>query len=57
MLPNTSANNFNFREYGAKQGRTIGIYPELKHSHAINKVGDRQIVLRLEVDLDVADLC
>eukprot|EP00092_Neocalanus_flemingeri_P004311 GFUD01004634.1.p1 GENE.GFUD01004634.1~~GFUD01004634.1.p1 ORF type:complete len:415 (-),score=88.84 GFUD01004634.1:57-1301(-) len=26
------------REVGEKQGRTIGIYPELKHSHAINKI-------------------
>jgi len=26
------------RAYGEKQGRTIGIYPELKHSAAINKV-------------------
>jgi len=26
------------KEYGLKQGRTIGIYPELKHSHAINKI-------------------
>jgi len=26
------------KEYGKKQGRTIGIYPELKHSHAINKI-------------------
>merc|ERR1719397_1754451 len=26
------------REYGQKQGRAIGIYPELKHSHAINKI-------------------
>ena len=57
MFPNMSVNDLNFREYGAKQGRTIGIYPELKHSHAINKVGDRQIVLTLEIDLDVADLC
>ena len=28
----------NSRQYGEKQKRTIGIYPELKHSHAINKV-------------------
>eukprot|EP00090_Calanus_glacialis_P015353 TRINITY_DN2423_c0_g1_i1.p1 TRINITY_DN2423_c0_g1~~TRINITY_DN2423_c0_g1_i1.p1 ORF type:complete len:226 (-),score=67.77 TRINITY_DN2423_c0_g1_i1:765-1442(-) len=27
------------REVGDKQKRTIGIYPELKHSHSINKVG------------------
>ena len=26
------------REYGENQERTIGIYPELKHSHAVNKV-------------------
>jgi len=26
------------REYGEKQKRTIGIYPELKHSHAVNKI-------------------
>jgi len=26
------------REFGEKQGRKIGIYPELKHSHAINKI-------------------
>jgi len=26
------------REVGEKQKRTIGIYPELKHSHAINKI-------------------
>lgn len=26
------------REYGEKQERTIGIYPELKHSHAVNKI-------------------
>ena len=26
------------REYGQKQNRAIGIYPELKHSHAVNKV-------------------
>jgi len=26
------------QDYGAKQGRTIGIYPELKHSYAVNKI-------------------
>merc|ERR1719430_2016327 len=26
------------REEGEKQGRTIGVYPELKHSFAVNKV-------------------
>lgn len=37
------------KEYGAKQGRTIGIYPELKHSHAINKIfADRGDTKRFE---------
>merc|ERR1719369_1600694 len=26
------------KQYGEKQKRTIGIYPELKHSHAVNKI-------------------
>ncbi|XP_023330055.1 glycerophosphodiester phosphodiesterase GDPD5 [Eurytemora carolleeae] len=26
------------REFGLEQGRTIGIYPEMKHCHAVNKI-------------------
>jgi len=37
------------REYGEKQGRVIGIYPELKHSAAINKIfANRGIERRFE---------
>jgi len=37
------------RDIGAKQKRTIGIYPELKHSHAINKIlSDRGETKRFE---------
>jgi len=44
------------KEEGAKQGRTIGIYPELKHSFAINKVlAERGVKARFE-DLVLAEL-
>ena len=37
------------REEGKKQGRTIGVYPELKHSFAVNKVlADRGVEERFE---------
>ena len=37
------------REEGEKQGRTIGVYPELKHSFAVNKVlADRGVEERFE---------
>ena len=44
------------KEEGAKQGRTIGIYPELKHSFAINKVlAERGVKARFE-ELVLAEL-
>ena len=39
-----------YREYGLKQNRTIGIYPELKHSFAVNKVRIEDVlVLKLNI--------
>ena len=44
------------REEGEKQGRTIGVYPELKHSSAVNKVfTDRGVEERFE-DLALQEL-
>jgi len=44
------------REEGEKQGRTIGVYPELKHSSAVNKVfADRGVEERFE-DLALQEL-